>query len=166
MAHVLLVDDYRPIRSAVTRYLRLHGHTVTEAANVRAALERSDERVDVVVTALAMPGRSGAELLRALRGRGTTVPVIMISGRFPAAEETVGAAFVLQRPFEPMALLHAVDHVLAPETGEAVTGAQTVPTTRRRCLPCGPASGAAPCEQRRREGSPSPGRRAKHGGKR
>lgn len=113
MAHVLLVDDYRPIRSAVTRYLRLYGHTVTEAANFRSALERVDDGVDVVVTALTMPGRSGAELFRALRGRGMTAPVIMMSGRFPAPEEMFGAAFVLQRPFEPMALLHAVDHVLS-----------------------------------------------------
>lgn len=125
MAHVLLLDDYRPIRSAVTRYLRLYGHTVTEAANVRSALEHADGGVDVVVTALTMPGSSGPELLRVLRDRSVMVPVIMMSGRFPDLGGTRGAAFVLSTPFEPMALLHAVDRVLSSASADAVGHGRT-----------------------------------------
>jgi DNA-binding NtrC family response regulator len=122
MAHVLLVDDFRPIRSAMTRYLRLYGHRVTEAANVHSALERVEEGIDVVVTALTMPRRSGAELLQALRDRQVTTPVIMMSGRFPAPEETIGAAFVLQRPFDPLELLYAVDEVLSARPAKDIAG--------------------------------------------
>lgn len=125
MAHILLVDDYRPIRFALARYLRLYGHSVTEVANVRTALEKVDERIDVVVTALTMRGRGGSELLRALHDRGTIAPVIIMSGRFPHPSETTGAAFVLYRPFEPRELLEAVDQVLhtTRSVGSAVISA-------------------------------------------
>jgi hypothetical protein len=50
-------------------------------------------------------------------------PVIMIAGRFPPPEETVGGAFALERPFEPLALLDAIDRVLHPEATDASPGA-------------------------------------------
>lgn len=118
MTHVLLVDDYRPLRFALARYLRLHGHTVTEVANVRAALEQVGEHVDVVIAALSMPGRSGAELVRALQGRGVRAPVILTSSAFPRPGETSGAAFVLQSPFDPEQVLEALDRVLTSAAAE------------------------------------------------
>lgn len=124
MAHILLVDDHHAVRSALVRYLRLHGHTVTDAASARAALEHADGAFDVVVTDLQMPGQSGAELARSLRARDVACPIIMMSGRLPNAEEAEVADFVLQKPFGPEALCNAIDRVLGSESGEGgVAGA-------------------------------------------
>lgn len=112
MPHILLVDDHHAVRSALVRYLRLRGHTVTDVASAREALERADQGIDVVVTDLQMPGLGGAELARNLRDRNVEAPVILMSGRFPHAEEAAVADFVLQKPFGPEALCKAIDRVL------------------------------------------------------
>lgn len=129
MANVLLVDDYRPIRQAVSRYLRLHGHTVTEVANLRSALERAVRGFDVIITALTMPGSGGAELIRALRSRNVTTPVIVISGQGLALEETVGVAWVLPSPFEPSALVDVVSNVLSTGQAKPAGGGGTLSPT-------------------------------------
>lgn len=124
MAHILLVDDHHAVRSALVRYLRLHGHTVTDVDSARAALERAHEPFDVLVTDLQMPGLDGAELARSLRARGVDGPIILMSGRHPDAEEAAVADFVLQKPFGPDALCKAIDGVLGSEPGEGgVAGA-------------------------------------------
>lgn len=116
MAHILLVDDHQAVRSALVRYLRLHGHSVTEVASARAALEHAGESFDVVVTDLKMPGLGGAELVRGLRARGVDAPVVLMSGRFPHAEEAAVADFVLQKPFSPEVLCSTIDRVLGTDT--------------------------------------------------
>lgn len=124
MPHILLVDDHTAVRSALVRYLRLHGHAVTDVASARAALEHAEKRFDVVVTDLQMPGLGGAELARSLRIRGVDAPVILMSGRFPHAEEAAVADFVLQKPFGPAALCDAIDHVLGRDSEDGgVAGA-------------------------------------------
>lgn len=115
MAHILLVDDHDAVRSALVRYLRLHGHIVTDVASARAALEHAYDPFDVVVTDLKMPGLGGAELVRALRAHDVDAPVILMSGRFPHAEEAAVADFVLQKPFSPEVLCNAIDRVLGTD---------------------------------------------------
>lgn len=122
MAHVLLVDDYRPLRFALARYLRLHGHTVTEAASVRAALEQVGEHVDVVAAALSLPGRTGAELLRTLHDRRVRVPVILTASGSPHPGETSRAAFVLNSPFDPEQMLEAIERVLSKNATDGAMG--------------------------------------------
>lgn len=122
MAHVLLVDDYRPLRFALARYLRLHGHTVTEAASVRAALEQVGEHVDVVAAVLSLPGRTGAELLRTLHDRRVRVPVILTASGSPHPGETSRAAFVLHSPFDPEQMLDAVARVVSHDATDGAIG--------------------------------------------
>lgn len=114
MARILLIDECTPIRSALARYLRLHGHQVTDVGSNRSALEVVEPHTDIVVADLKARGECGAGLLDLLRDRGSIAPIILLSGRFPDASETAGAAFVLFRPFDPPQLLDAVDHVLFP----------------------------------------------------
>ena len=80
--HVLVTDDERSVRSAVRRALTLEGYRVTEAedgAQALAAIAR--ERPDAVVLDVLMPEIDGLEVCRSLRGRGDSIPILMLTAR-------------------------------------------------------------------------------------
>jgi signal transduction histidine kinase/CheY-like chemotaxis protein len=82
--HVLYVDDDESIGYLMRRTLERAGYRVTCCIDPRAAVQmfrNGDGRdVDVVVTDLAMPGMNGFDLVVALRGLHSDVPVLMTSG--------------------------------------------------------------------------------------
>lgn len=78
---VLLVDDDDAVRLALSRVLRRLKMSVTTASSGNAALELiGAERFDVVLSDVMMPGMSGIELLREIRGRDLELPVILMTG--------------------------------------------------------------------------------------
>ncbi|CAN5901871.1 hypothetical protein BH11MYX4_BH11MYX4_40980 [soil metagenome] len=80
---VLVVEDDDEMRSALVLALSSDA-AVFEACNgavaERMLMEHDASPFDVLVTDVRMPGRSGLELLRNLRARGSTMPVILMSG--------------------------------------------------------------------------------------
>jgi CheY-like chemotaxis protein len=123
--HVLVIDDNASVRSALVAYLRLGGHTVTEAergdAGVRAFASTT---VDLVVTDLDMPGLTGWEVARAVRTRRPTVPVVLITGNADAAEAEPSLRAlvdaILLKPFGPRALLEVIRGLTMPGRSEEV----------------------------------------------
>ena len=83
MPSILLVDDEANIRRMLGALLRAEGHEVVEAANGLAAVLAADEREpDAIFLDLMMPpGPDGLATLQTLRERGTSAPVIMMSGK-------------------------------------------------------------------------------------
>lgn len=82
-AIVLVVDDEDMIRALVRSVLESIGCRVIEADCASTALslaETSPETIDLLVTDVRMPGPSGLELARELRGRQPDLPVVFISG--------------------------------------------------------------------------------------
>jgi signal transduction histidine kinase/ActR/RegA family two-component response regulator len=80
---ILLVDDDTHGRETLAAGLRRNGHDVTEAANGDQALKRitlDAGAFDVVVTDQIMPGMTGMDLCRELRGSAPQLPVVLISG--------------------------------------------------------------------------------------
>ncbi|MCJ2142373.1 hybrid sensor histidine kinase/response regulator [Methylobacterium sp. E-066] len=82
---LLLVDDSAFFRDMLSPVLKAAGYQVITAASAEAALTilQSDARVEVVVTDLEMPGRSGFDLVAAMRGaepRLAGLPVIGLTG--------------------------------------------------------------------------------------
>jgi len=113
--HVLLVEDDRDTREMYSEYLSYSGWHVTAAPTGDRALERvRDDRPDVVVTDLAMPGMDGRELSRRLRAERATsdLPIIAVSGQLAPGERIAGANVVLEKPCEPDRLLHVIEDVL------------------------------------------------------
>lgn len=108
MASILLVHDHPTIRHMVRSYLERDAHTVTTAASARAALEAAGPYLDVVVTDIEVPGMGGMGLVDGLRKKNLFAPVVLMSDRFPHAEEAAAAAFVLLKPFTPDELLDAI----------------------------------------------------------
>ena len=112
MAHILLVHEHPTVRYTVTEYLHRFGHTVTDAARAHSALERADADVDVVVVDIGLPGMGAVQLVHALASRGHAPPVILISPRFPHAEEAAAVDYVLYTPFDAERLEAAIADVL------------------------------------------------------
>lgn len=77
---VLVVDDEEYVRSLLCDLLAAWGCQAVEAANGTEALTLLDEGdYDLVVTDYLMPGRTGLDLIQAVRHRNATVSVIMLT---------------------------------------------------------------------------------------
>jgi DNA-binding response OmpR family regulator len=98
-------------------YLRAVGYDVAEAADGEAALAGlRDERADLVVLDLMLPGIDGLEVCRRLRTQGNDVPVIMLTALGSETDRVVGlergADDYVTKPFSPRELVLRVESVL------------------------------------------------------
>jgi len=110
---VLLVDDEPEVRSALGDMIGAAGHTAFQAAGGKEALAWLDagQPVDLVLTDLGMPGMTGADVARVVRGRWPHLRVGLMTG-WDESEKLVGETstivdFVLAKPFTLQALLGA-----------------------------------------------------------
>jgi CheY-like chemotaxis protein len=116
---ILLVDDDPDVRMLTRTFLEHEGYGVFSSGDAERAVQifRSVPQIDLLVTDLYMPGRSGMELARELKGIRNDLPVLMISavldGRLEAAPEAEGWSF-LAKPFRLPELLGTVHRILAP----------------------------------------------------
>lgn len=102
---ILVVDDEPALRMMLAANLELEGFEVSEAASGERALELAKtQKFDLVLTDIRMPGITGVELFRELRGLGMQMPVVLMTAF--ALEELVqgaledGAFTVLPKPFD------------------------------------------------------------------
>jgi len=116
---ILVVDDNLPLRLMVAQALEEHGYVTVAAESGEAALEAIGYRPpDLCVVDYFMPGMSGAELIRELRGshdeRLRRVKVIGLTGYEGGDRELLraGADLVLRKPWNEAALLAAVGRLL------------------------------------------------------
>ena len=108
LGRVLIVDDEETIRELLSRIARQGGYECVLAENgVQAVDVLSQERVDLILADLLMPGMSGLELLEHLKE--PRIPVIMITGMadLRTAVEALhkGAADYLTKPVNSQELL-------------------------------------------------------------
>jgi DNA-binding NtrC family response regulator len=114
---VLVVDDDEGLARFVVEILTDAGHHAEAAPGAAAARRRVESgQYDVVVTDLRMPGESGLDLIAWLRRYDPRVAVLAVTA-FGSLETAVqamrlGAADYIPKPFEPSALLLAVDKSL------------------------------------------------------
>jgi DNA-binding response OmpR family regulator len=129
VARVLVVDDDPTVREVVVSYLKAARHEVVEAADGEsvAAIVR-DQRVDLVVLDLMLPGIDGLEVCRRLRAGGDDVPVIMLTALGSETDRVVGlergADDYVTKPFSPRELVLRIESVLrrAGDRGEPDQG--------------------------------------------
>lgn len=105
MASIVIVDDDRAIRDAVSRTLRLDGHETHVAADGVRGLELIESvHAELAVLDVAMPNLNGLELVTLLRARGFALPVLMLTARVTLADRVggldAGADDYLVKPFE------------------------------------------------------------------
>ena len=100
---VLVIDDEPPIRKLLRMGLSTQGYEILEASNGKLALERLAENPDLVILDLGLPDMQGLELLRMIRGRKESVPIVVLSSRGDEAGKVqaldLGADDYLTKPF-------------------------------------------------------------------
>jgi len=143
---VLVVDDDRPMRALCRASLEEAGFRVLEAAGGEEALESvRDERPDLILLDIMMPGISGWEVTSALLADRSTdqIPIIFISARRELADRVrafgLGAQDYVTKPFDPTALAKTVAKTLAEiDRGERDAAlAETLATLRKEQLSAG-----------------------------
>jgi two-component system, OmpR family, phosphate regulon response regulator OmpR len=114
--HLLVVDDDARLRELLRRYLTDNGFRITTAADASEARSQlAGFAFDLVVLDVMMPGDSGLELTRMLRGEGR-IPVLLLTAmaepedRINGLEQ--GADDYLSKPFEPRELVLRIRNIL------------------------------------------------------
>lgn len=100
---VLIIDDEPPIRKLLRMGLTTQGYEILEAPNGKTALEKLVEEPAVIILDLGLPDVQGHELLRTIRARNESVPIVVLSSRGDEAGKVqaldLGADDYLTKPF-------------------------------------------------------------------
>jgi len=116
-AAILVAEDQTDIRDLLVLNLRAAGYDVEAVADGRAALASQEERPsDLLVLDLMMPGLDGLEVCKALRARGRSTPILMLTAKSTELDRVLGlelgADDYLTKPFSLAELLARVKALL------------------------------------------------------
>ena len=129
--NVLLVEDEARVADFVLRGLRAEGWTVTHASDGETGLELArQDRFDVIVLDLMLPGLPGPDFCRKLRARRDFTPILILSA-LDALDERVeglriGADDYMVKPFEFDELIARIEALARRSTQFAEAAPETV----------------------------------------
>jgi DNA-binding response OmpR family regulator len=114
---VLLAEDDPAIADPLSRALQREGYDVRVVGDGPAALDATvEQRVDLLVLDLGLPGMDGLEVCRRLRASGTEMPVLMLTARTDEVDFVVGldagADDYVAKPFRLAELLARIRALL------------------------------------------------------
>lgn len=120
MSTVLVVEDTPSELKLISTYLRESGYNVINATDAKEALNKAvEQKPDVIVTDVVMPGMSGFELCRSLKKDPATekVPIVICSSKNQEIDRLWGmkqgaAAYVI-KPFTREQLIRTIKSVVA-----------------------------------------------------
>lgn len=112
MAKVLVVDDEETMTRSLATLLRAEGYDVVTAVDGPQALAAArEQRPDLIVLDVMLPGLDGMEVCRQIRTR-STVPIIMLTAKTGEIDTVVGlevgADDYVTKPFSPRELVARV----------------------------------------------------------
>jgi two-component system response regulator FixJ len=113
-SHVALIDDDAAVLDALRLFLERNDVTVAGFATADAFLASRNERstVDCIVADVRMPGLSGIDLVREMRSRAGSPPVILITAHgdvdMAVAAIKLGAFDFIEKPFDERRLLESI----------------------------------------------------------
>src|SRR5271163_387489 len=100
---VLVIDDEPPIRKLLRMGLTTQGYQILEASNGKLGLELLSEAPDLIILDLGLPDTQGHDLLRTIRARNESVPIVVLSSRGDEAGKVqaldLGADDYITKPF-------------------------------------------------------------------
>lgn len=126
---VHLIDDDEAVRVSLVFLLEMADLTARAYASAQDFLDVAETlTAGCVVTDVRMPGMSGLELIRRLKERGVSLPVIVITGHgdVPLAVEAMRAGVLdfLEKPFEDDALITSIRAALDAQVKVAQQSAE------------------------------------------
>ncbi len=129
-ATILVVEDEPAIQTLIAVNLKRAGHDVVGALDAESAQRHINETLpDLILLDWMLPGMSGLELARRLRGEARTrgVPIIMLTARGDERDKVqgleTGADDYVTKPFSPRELLARIQAVLRRRVPEATEDA-------------------------------------------
>ena len=154
---ILVVDDEIKILNIIRSYLQRSGYDVICCQDGYVSLELTEqEQPDLIILDLMLPGLSGEEVCRKIRGF-SRIPIIMLTAK--SAEDSAVMGFALGaddyvvKPFSPRLLVARVDAILrrvsdaaAPLSAVLSYGDLSVDAVRHEVRKCGERIGLTPAE--------------------
>jgi CheY-like chemotaxis protein len=127
MARVLIVDDDPDMRLAIASVLKSRSYEVIEASDGLEALKKlKEEKPDIMLLDLLMPGMDGFAVVRELESRQNKgypdIPVLVISSVREEASQRryelelgrkLAVDDYIEKPIEPFVLLQRVEKLLS-----------------------------------------------------
>ena len=115
--HILIVDDDDRIRNLLKEYLEENKFLISTAQDSQEAkIKLSHFRFDLIILDVMMPGQSGYELTREIRGNNST-PIILLTAKGEVENRIkgleLGADDYIGKPFEPKELLLRINNILS-----------------------------------------------------
>ena len=122
---LLLLEDDPTLGAGLKAYLEAEGHVVDWCHRLAEAEPLRDEPFDALLVDWQLPDGSGLDWVRALRARGSTTPILVLTARDQLRDRVrgldVGADDYLVKPFDPEELDARIRAVRRRAAGAATT---------------------------------------------
>ncbi len=114
MFRILVVDDQPDVRAMIAMVLRVHHFEIVEAATGAEGVKAFEElSFDLVIVDIFLEETNGFDIIRTMRERVPTLPVVAISGvtalDFVSASPEFADVICLSKPFRPNQLVSAIE---------------------------------------------------------
>jgi FixJ family two-component response regulator len=155
---VHVVDDADSVRRSLVTLLEEVGIPVATFPSAEAFLRtlRDDNRGCILLD-VRMPGMSGLQLQQELRGRGVSMPTIILTGHadvpMAVSAMSAGAAGFVEKPFHPQELLDRIRDCIEADARQAAFQAerrQAKPRWTTPATPCACRASASTSRHARR----------------
>ena len=127
---IVVADDDPAVRSLMAFHLNYEGFEAVEAADGCSALRHVRDGAEFMILDLGLPGVDGLGVMRALRGEGRSVPMLVLSGRTDEIDRVVtfelGADDFVVKPFFPREVVCRVRAILRRQMLEAEPSARVL----------------------------------------
>lgn len=118
---ILLVEDEPFVREATCSILENAGFWVLSATDACEAIrlyEECNRPIDLIMTDMVLPGRTGQELGCDLRARSPQLKILVTSGYGNAeydTEDVVNRTYFLAKPYSRRSLVEKIEQILSPQ---------------------------------------------------
>lgn len=112
---IQVVDDDEAVRTSMTLVLATVGFEVSDYCDASDFLARGQFDKGILICDVRMPGMNGIELAHLLRERGSTMPIILISGNainaLKSEAKSAGISAILEKPVELATILAEIRRI-------------------------------------------------------
>lgn len=120
---VLIIEDETEIRQQVATALKKHDYMVDETGEGEEGLYFAEEYpIDVAIIDLGLPGMSGTDVIKKLREKGKTLPILILTARDRWQDKVngleAGADDYLVKPFQMEELLARIKALVRRSSGQ------------------------------------------------